>query len=695
MLVAALWLLHLVACQQQVAGIDCSQGLCAGDGGAPTEDTEPPRLYIDPPFGVGFDCVTIGCEDTRVFQVENRGGGRASIVLMRLTEESSAEFALELLSDAADPSSTLRFPTEDDPLVLTRDESVIIQVRYAPNDADTDQGRLAVEWFDGAVAYEEAVIEREELPIQTRVQGTPRATPGASDVLFGFVPPGETRQAYLEISNTTEGDAVLALSPPSIQMDGSLCFSIPTTEESLYVNPGETLQIPVVYAPDEEIAHQAQVLFGTNDPARPQVSFWLRGTAVETPKLVVVEPESLPVDFGELRVGEQRAKSIVIANLGGSPLQITAFLEGEAASSPFSTMAVLGEPWPPLASLEERRIEILAAPNEGAQLSDILRLESNDPVTPQQNVELRVLGLRPLLEVSPPSLNFGEVVQNWTAPAQTFSLRNAGNGELTIRNIEWEVGSSSQLRIVSLPTLPVKLHGDDGPIDISVLMEANSLGPVRGILSVETDAAENPVQNLEVLGQVVSCDQGCPVVNGTPSCTSGRCEVGSCFERFHDTDEIYENGCECGEDTTPQGFRDIGATCSSGTDIGPLTDNCGDTNQWVTRQGTLHREGDEDLYYFQARDEGNVGCDTFGDSFKVRVRLKDPPPGVEFCVRNAGSGSNCGGENQRECGLTSFSHGGGWGGDDSRDITVWVRQVPGFFPMCSEYSIEFSANEKN
>jgi hypothetical protein len=129
--------------------------------------------------------------------------------------------------------------------------------------------------------------------------------------------------------------------------------------------------------------------------------------------------------------------------------------------------------------------------------------------------------------------------------------------------------------------------------------------------------------------------------------------------------------------------------------VGPITDNCGSTNQWVVRQGTLHTQDDEDLYYFQARDEGGIGCDTFGDSFKVRIRLKDPPPGVEFCVRNAGSGSNCGGENQRECGLTSFSHGGGWGGDDSRDITVWVRPVPGFPPMCSEYTIEFSANEKN
>ena len=59
-------------CPSEIAAPGCKGPSCkAGE----EENTEPPRIFVDPPFGLGFDCVTLGCDVERRMVVENRGGG--------------------------------------------------------------------------------------------------------------------------------------------------------------------------------------------------------------------------------------------------------------------------------------------------------------------------------------------------------------------------------------------------------------------------------------------------------------------------------------------------------------------------------------------------------------------------------------------------------------------------------------------
>src|SRR5690606_25267424 len=169
------------------------------------------------------------------------------------------------------------------------------------------------------------------------------------------------------------------------------------------------------------------------------------------------------------------------------------------------------------------------------------------------------------------------------------------------------------------PSLPVKLRAGDPPLTISVLVQAQTIGDANATLLVATDGIVNQELRVPITARVVTCAEACRVANGTPSCAAGHCEVDTCLVGYHDADLKFDTGCECGEDSTPTGMRDVGNACggnNAGENVGPLADKCGSGNrQVVTRYGTLHTADDEDLYHFFADDGGSITCDTFGDSF--------------------------------------------------------------------------------
>ena len=270
-----------------------------------------------------------------------------------------------------------------------------------------------------------------------------------------------------------------------------------------------------------------------------------------------------------------------------------------------------------------------------------------------------------------------------------------------ISTIAFDVGSSSQIRFVEVPNLPVKLSPGDPGVIVTVVMEASTLGTIGAAVLVGTDGVDGPVGlggvgRLQVGGVVVTCEQGCPVSNGTPSCGTGECRIGSCINRFHDADNGFGNGCECGEDLVPGGAgtrRDVDGTCG-GFNFGALGDNCASKPTEARFTGTAHGPDDVDLFFFSADDGGNAFFDTFGDSFRVSVRIENSPAGLRVCGR-AAANAGCGGETQRSCGGTSLTlHDGSFATDDDRDVTVWVEWTPGQEQdICANYTLVVRAKE--
>jgi hypothetical protein len=694
-LIALLALFGLGACDQTVQTYDCEETPmipeCGWTGEPQLGEQLPARLYVDPPFGVGFDCVAPGCDDSATFVLENRGDDPVHITTVRLSVDSSIEMSIELLTEVDNGDALLPlmqpvdFPTTTEPLVLEGGQMVHAVVTYRPVDAVQDAGALWVDWYDGTESLEEAEILREEMPITTRVLGEAVAELHTPTLGFGYVPIGQTVVLPVEIENVTTGTKTLALEPAEVNLEVEGTFRV-LTEETVFVNPGETGVIEVAFTPNALTAFFGSLSIPTNDGARPTLSVQLSGTAIEQPWFEISEPDSWTVDFGDARIGDTRTREIVIRNLGGLPLLVTPTMPfgGEVG---FSTSVPMDQPLPAVLPLQETTIIVEASPAVGGELIGEIAFSTNDPTLPSDWVDLRVFGVAPDAALSAEVMDFGSIVQSWTSPAQTLTIGNQGTGEMTIDLIEFQVGSSSQVKIAELPDLPLKLSGDD-IVELAVFVQAQIIGPANATILIHTDSIENPVREVQVVAQVVGCDEGCPMTGGTPSCASGSCQVGVCYEGLHDADNSFQNGCECGED---QNGTDVGDGCFDGSNIGPLGDNCSDYQQSTTRIGTLHSMDDVDLYYFFGDDAGNAFCDTFGDSFRVHAWFDSAPPGLEFCYRYANDG--CGGQNQWSCGHRNAQFAdGGWGGGDETWVTLWVRWGPGAQPMCGNYSLRVRAD---
>jgi hypothetical protein len=419
------------------------------------------------------------------------------------------------------------------------------------------------------------------------------------------------------------------------------------------------------------------------------------GTAIDHAELEVVSPAG-SVDLSHVRLRETRQRDVVVRNRGGTSLVVTPDLI-EGGNAGLALFLPSREPMPALAPLESTTITVALTPNRGGPITGQLELkgheEGSDREPSRTVIDLEGYGDAPDVVVEPGDLDFGSLVQGWQADARRVTIRNGGTSELLVTGIELELGSSTQIQLAGVPPLPLKLTPDDRPLEISVFVVAGALGPVTGNVLVSTNGVTESVRRVAVRARVVTCDEGCPTANGRADCSAGRCEIGACFSGFHDSDKRPDSGCECREDLDSNNQpRDISGACP-GVDVGPLGDACAGAPNEVIREGSLQSLDDVDLYFFESWDDTGFFCDTFGDSYHIKVELLEAPPGVELCARRVQENNGCGGENQRTCGLRVFEFDGGYGRTDSSDTTIWIRFAPGANPVCGNYKVKFRARD--
>ncbi len=683
--VAAFGIASASGCPSEIAAPGCKGPSCKA---TEEENTEPPRIFVDPPFGLGFDCVTLGCDVERRMVVENRGGGTISVVLARTSVGTSQDFQLRTGTGAPLPVDA------DSAIAITADTPLELFVRYAPTDGVADSGSVVLEWHDQAVAFDDAVLEEVELPLSSRALGSAAASPDVRRLNFGFVPVGGYATRTVSIENTGQG-GVLGTGPVSLEDSTPAVFLEPVAGawSEQFSNPGDASTFAVNFRPDSAGTFTGALQVRTTDGAEPSLRIEVAGTAIADPKVVVDTPA---IDFLAIRIASSRTLPITIRNNGGAPLTLQPSVLG--ADLALNTVDAVE-----VAPLESTTFQLTWVPTSGGALNGEVVFATNDPDLPQVNVAVTGFANAPSLSATPVQVNFGDVVQSWTTDAQSFELRNDGFGELTISTLAFEVGSSSQIRFAEVPNLPIKLSPDDPPVRVSVFMEASTLGTQSAVVLVGSDGVDNALgQNgtarLTASGVVVTCEQGCPVNNGEPSCGTGECRIGTCDNRFHDADLSFSNGCECGEDLVPAGAgtrRDVPPVCG-GQNLGGLGDRCSSRPNEARFTGTIHGRTDVDLFFFTASDESSFPtCDVTSDSFRASVRIEGAPAGLRVCARGAGPGTGCGGENQRTCGGTSvLVRDGSFGSDDSRDVTVWVEWTPGQEQdICANYTLVARARE--
>ncbi len=656
---------------------------CEAEGNCPPpEDSSPPMMYVAPAFGLGFDCVAIGCNTTREVLIENRGGGVLSLFSAQLTAGTSPDFAL--LADAALP------------IDLGAGQATTLSVVYRPLDAEKDYGLLRL--ISAAQPPENAVAGQVELPLQVRQNGDPvlgllrdgdepdsLVDLAEEDYLlnFGYVTGGTVGTLDLIVANQTSGNAILELIEvaPGAAFEPAFYIS-PLEPEQQLINPGEHTRVRLQLLPGTTPAdlrlYTAELLVRTSDPVYGEVPVRLFGTAMNVPVLEVM-PAS--IELGSTRFQTPKSAQMVIRNGGGVDLVVVPQLVG--GGNVGFALAGDGLTMEPIGPFSQASLEVTLDASTGGAVSGLVRLESNDPLRPQRNVALSGFVEAPLLAVSPDPVAFGTLVQGWSAETVVATVSNVGHGALDISDLRFEVGSSSQFSMIGQPGVPAQLLPNDPPLEVQLSYTAFTLGPAQGLLVLDSNSIDYARTEVELTATGVTCEQGCTLPHATPDCFSGACEVGSCESGWHDADIDGKNGCECREESP-----EIGTFCSGAHDVGTVNDRS------TTRSGNLHNADDVDTYFFYAVDHSNA-CWPWDNDGEIQVNFTSAPAGVEFCVSmidHQDSGDGCG-MGSEQCGLRTWTFDNtSCGGDDDRDVTVRVRVTPGETPGCAEYTVRFKSS---
>ena len=188
LVVMALWAVA-GGCATQVENVDCVEnpdfGICQ-----PTTvngNTNPARIYVDPPFGASFSCVLLGCNETRMMTIENRGGVVLGISRLELESDAPHDFGLALFEvDELGNQNEVMMPTFEVPLLIQTNNSVKLMVQYIPADGTEDVASLMIDWFNGNKAFEDTVIETLDLNISGRFLGDATGLLVSEELNFGY-----------------------------------------------------------------------------------------------------------------------------------------------------------------------------------------------------------------------------------------------------------------------------------------------------------------------------------------------------------------------------------------------------------------------------------------------------------------------------------------------------------------------------
>ena len=344
----------------------------------------------------------------------------------------------------------------------------------------------------------------------------------------------------------------------------------------------------------------------------------LMGTAIEQASLNVTHPTGFAVDFGQVEFGSLRSRTVTLRNDGGTPTTFEAMV---TAGAELGFSLVLPEA-DLLGPLESVQIGVDLVAGQGGPLAGSMSIEAG-PDAEGNRPEAITMSLAaecsaPVATPSEGVVTFPDLVEGWTSAPMPVTVTNTGSGTLIVSSVEFDMGSSDQYQLAQGLTLPAMLNPGD-TLEIPVLLTALALGDSLGALLVNTNSIEGDVLRVDLQGRVVTCAEGLPVSNGTPSCFNGTCEIMDCNPGWHDTDDNTDTGCECQED---RGGSDIGEVCSTRYDLGTLGDGCSNYPNQKTMEGTLHHTDDMDLFFMRTEDTWGAFCDTFGDSSRTSVELQ-------------------------------------------------------------------------
>jgi hypothetical protein len=183
-------------------------------------------------------------------------------------------------------------------------------------------------------------------------------------------------------------------------------------------------------------------MFGinSNDPDTPTLNISISGTGSGSQDITVTP---LSINFGNVQIGQNSQQNITIANDGTAALTILAI------SSPLSPFSIMSNTCPispaTLAEGNSCVVTVRFAPVSIGGVSSSVTITSNDPDEGTVTVNLSGNGTdgdvpppdSSDINVSPASINFGDVQVGRTSSPRVITVSNTGDGDLTISSVTY------------------------------------------------------------------------------------------------------------------------------------------------------------------------------------------------------------------------------------------------------------------
>ncbi len=490
-----------------------------------------------------FGTVKLNHDSTKEISLSATGLFPVTIRRIEMDSSTSSDFTVQL--------GTL---FDDGDLVLEPEtEPVVITVTFAPTSLNSQDGNLVI--------YSNAA-EGSQISIPLDGTGTNFELYTLPDVLdFGAVAVNDSDTLQFSLINGGNQPVLIQ----SVRYDGETEFSASGIVTPFTIQTGETIPFQIGFAPTEERAYEAQLVFTTDDPIFPEYGVQVLGIG-SLPHLQL-SPAETDYDFGDVTLGEMASVDYVVSNLGLIPLVLSNLHWISTALDP---NAVISMQYTGSMELGPEDTGILSfyftSPTgavPGGFPSSATRefgFSTNDQFMSSMELTLTGRMVDPYVEIIPagPVYDFGNQRPGYES-LKEISITNGGSGTLAINGISFTSGSSANFSFIDLPTAFPVLVGDESgaqsELTFTIRFYSDVMGQSQGILRILNDGYIDQDMQISLLGQVSNCDVGTHNCDGTCVSDSDVNHCGSlcepCYEPEHSVaycepfSQVYRCNFEC------------------------------------------------------------------------------------------------------------------------------------------------------
>ena len=349
------------------------------------------------PDSIDFGSVAVGSTfDNGALRIWNEGDAPLALRSMTMGGSDSASFTL--LSPTSVPDS------------IAPGDTVAVALRFHPVSRRSFRGTLRINHDAGTTPSDVLLSGRGIAPVLV----VPTSWNAGSERVGSSVV-----RAGVLLRNG--GDAPLVIRSAAISGSNAGDFFIGSIALPDTVAAGDSLQIPIRFAPVAAGIRAATLSISDNDPSLPGATISLSGTATQGD----LQFEPWVLDFGDVLVGTTFRRSVVLRNVGSDSVTIGS-IDLPGALFTLQGAAIVGRS---LAAGDTMMIPLEFAPAvEGAQ-STVLTLHS-DGATPALDITLEGRGVLPGLSLSRSLIDFGIVAAS-TMKSAVVTIHNSGTIPLT------------------------------------------------------------------------------------------------------------------------------------------------------------------------------------------------------------------------------------------------------------------------